>query len=60
MESPGSRVNVVISNSLQHKIDENKHILRQIVRAVLFLAKQGISFRGRAEDIIFPKNPGHY
>jgi hypothetical protein len=29
---------------------ENKQIIQQIVRAILFLAKQGLPFRGDVED----------
>ena len=39
---------------------ENKHILHQIVHAVLFLAKQGLAFPGHKEDIDSQKNPGNF
>ena len=60
VENPASRIDVMISSSLQSRMAENKHILRQIVRAVLFLAKQGLAFRGHKEDIDSQKNPGNF
>ena len=51
IENPASRIDVQMSSSLQSQMAENKHILCQIVRAVLFLAKQGMAFRGDREDI---------
>ena len=41
------RVNVLSSNALQKKIDENRQILRQTVLAVVYLGKQGIAFHGK-------------
>ena len=41
-----SRIDVMMNSSLQPRMAENKHILHQIVCAVLFLAKQGLAFRG--------------
>ena len=60
IENPASRIDVQMSSSLQSQMAENKHILRQIVRAVLFLAKQGLTFRGDKEDIHSQKNPGNF
>jgi len=59
-EKSDMRVNVMSSNALQKKIDENRHILRQIVRAVVYLGKQGIAFRGKIENITSTKNPGNF
>ena len=42
------------------RINENEQILRQIVRAILFLAKQGLPFRGNVEDITLNSNPGNF
>ena len=50
-ENPASKIDVQISSSLQSQMAENKHILHQIVRAVLFLGKQGLAFRGDKQDI---------
>lgn len=44
IENPASRIDVMVSSALQSRIAENKHIVRQIVRAVIFLAKQGWHF----------------
>ena len=41
-------------------MNENRHIIRQIVRAVIYLAKQGIPLRGDVEDINGVKYPGHF
>ncbi len=59
-EKSDMRVNVMSSNALQKKIDENRHILRQIVGAVVYLGKQGITFRGKIENITSTKNPGNF
>ena len=39
---------------------ENRHILQQIVRAILYLAKQGLAFRGDKEIITSSGNPGNF
>ena len=41
-------------------MDKNRHIIRQIVCAILFLGKQGLSFRGDNEDLNITKNPGNF
>ena len=43
--------------SIQVRMNENKHIIRQIVRDVLFLGKQGL---GDVEDFKSNKNPGNF
>ena len=60
IENPSSRIDVIVSSALQSRIAENKHILKQIVHAILFLAKQGLPFRGVAEDVRSQKNPGNF
>jgi hypothetical protein len=60
IENPASRIDVLTNSTLQAQITENKHILRQIVRTILFLAKQGMAFRGDVEDISSNKNPGNF
>ena len=42
------------------RMDENRHIIRQIVRAILFLGKQGLPFHGDNEDLNITKNPGNF
>lgn len=59
-ESPASRLDVMVDKSLQARMNENKQIIRQIVRAILFLTKQGLSLRGDVEDIRSRKNPGNF
>ena len=46
MNYPTCRVDIMTNASVQVRINENKHIIRQIVRAVLLLAKQGLPFQG--------------
>ena len=60
IENPSSRIDVIVSSALQSRIAENKHILKQIVRAILFLVKQGLPFRGDAEDVRSQKNSGNF
>ena len=60
IENPASRIDVLTNTALQARITENRHILRQIVRGILFLAKQGMAFRGDVEDISSNKNPGNF
>ena len=38
IENPSSRLDVMVSSALRTRIAENKHILHQIVRAVIFFA----------------------
>ena len=54
------RIDIISDTRLQTRIIQNKHILQQIVRAVLFLGKQGLAFRGDKEDINSSKNPGNF
>ena len=49
IQTPASRIDVMRSSSLQSRMAENSHILRQIVCAVLFLCKQGLALRGDVE-----------
>ena len=60
VEIPSSCINVMINSSLQKRMNENRHIICQIVRAVIYLAKQGLPLRGDVEDINGVKNPGHF
>ena len=50
----------MVSSALQSQIAENKHILQQIVHSIIFLAKQGLPFRGDVEDVTSGKNPGNF
>ena len=60
IQNPTSQVHVMTNKALELTMRKNEHILRQIVRAILFLAKQGIAFRGKVEDIELNKNPGNF
>ena len=60
MENPNARIDVMQNTALKLKIDENKHIIRQIVRAALFLGKQGLALRGDIENVSSAKNPGNF
>jgi len=48
------------NTALKLKIDENKHILHQIMHAALLLGKQGLAFRGDTEDTSSAKNPENF
>ena len=41
-------------------MEENKCILSQIVRAIIFLARQGLALRGHRENITASSNPGNF
>ena len=60
IENPSYRIDVIVSNTLQSRIVENKHILQQIFHAIIFLTKQGLPLRGDAEDVCSQKNPGNF
>lgn len=60
IENPASRIDVMSSTALQLRIQNNQHIIQQIVRAIIFLAKQGLPLRGDKEDIMSNKNPGNF
>ena len=51
---------MIVNSTLQVRMNENKHIMRQIVRAILYLAKQGLPFRGDNENLSLTKNPGNF
>ena len=53
-------MHVMTNHILQAQISENKQIIRQIVRAVIFLAKQGLPFRRDVEGVQTNKNPGKF
>ena len=55
-----SRIDMISNTQLQGCVAQNKHILKQIVRAILFLGKQGLSFHGDKEDINSSRNPGNF
>lgn len=48
--SPSRRVDVRLIMEREQQIEENKHILRKVVLAVEFLAKQALPFRGNHDD----------
>ncbi len=50
----------MFSDSIHNKITENEHILRQILRAILFLGKQGLPFQGNAEKDSLSSNPSNF
>ena len=59
-DNPASRIDVMANSDIQMQMDENRHIIRQIVRAILFLGKQGLPFRGDNKDLNITKNPGNF
>ena len=54
-----SRIDIATNSAVQSQMTENAHILRQIVHGVIYLAKQGIAFRGDIEKVSSQKNPGN-
>lgn len=62
IENPATRIDAMTNTALQSRIDTNKHILQQIVRAITFLAKQGLPLRGDKENIrcASKQNPGNF
>ena len=60
IDNPASRIDVMANSDIQMRMDENRHIIRQIVCAILFLGKQGLPFRGDNEDLNITKNPGNF
>ena len=56
--SPSSRVDVRV---VQQQMKDNKDILHQIVKAILFLGKQSLALRGDVEDVTDSmKNLGNF
>lgn len=50
VETPATRLDVMTNADLQAGLATNEHIFRQLVRAILFLAKQGLPLRGDKEE----------
>ena len=47
--NPDARIDTQLLRQANHQEQENKEILREIVRAVEFLTKQGLPFRGHRD-----------
>ena len=60
IDNPASRIDVMANSDIQMRMDENRHIIRQIVRAILFLGKQGLPFHGDNKDLNITKKPGNF
>ena len=45
---------------MQCRIKENKHIFGQIVRAILYLTKQGLALQGHRENLREESNPRNF
>ena len=60
VDNPDSRLDVMVRTVLQDRLTTNKHILQQIVRAILYLTKQGLALRGHREGISSSSNPGNF
>ena len=54
LENPASRVDMMLSRSLQSHMTENKHILQQIVRGIIFLADK-VYLYVATEKMLHPK-----
>ena len=60
VDNPRIRIDVMFSDALQKRINENEQILWQIVGVILFLAKQGLPFQSNVEYITLNSNPGKF
>ena len=60
VDNPRTQIDVMFINAIQKLINENEKILRQIVHAIIFLAKQGLPFLGNVDDITLNSNPGNF
>lgn len=60
VDNPASRIDVMASSTLQVQMEENRQIMKQIVRAIVYLGKQGMSLRGDVEDVNLKRNPGNF
>ena len=60
IENPASRLDVIVDNSSQARMNDSRHIIRQIVGAIVFLAEQGLPFRGDLGGIQSKKIPGNF
>ena len=52
IKNPASRIDVLVSSALQSRIAENKRIVRQIVRAILFHAKKAWPFEAMCKIFV--------
>ena len=48
--NPSERIDARLMKDREQQASENKHILRQMILAIEFLAKQGLPFRGHRDD----------
>ena len=63
VDNPNARLDVMVNIALQERLRTNQHVLKEIVRAVLFSTKQGLPLRGHREHIITEpafSNPGNF
>ena len=60
IENPASRIDIMVSSDIQMRMDENKHIIHQIVHTIIFIEKQGLPCRGDNEDLCTTKNTRNF
>ena len=51
IDNPASRIVIIANSDIQMRMDENKHIICQIVCAIYFLGMQGFPCHGDNEDL---------
>ncbi|XP_068693073.1 zinc finger MYM-type protein 1-like [Montipora foliosa] len=57
---PHTAISAQIDSSKAANIEQNREVLKCIVRAVLFCGRQCIALRGDVENLDTPKNPGNF
>ena len=50
----------MVSSDIQMRVDENIHIICQIVRVIILLGKQRLTFHVDNEDFCITNNPGNF
>ena len=51
IKNPASRIDIMANSDIQMCMDENEHIIRQVVHVTLFMGKQELPFCGDNEDL---------
>ena len=60
IENPGLRIDIMVSSDIQMRMNENKHIIRQIVCAIIPGGMQRLPCHFDNEDLCTTKNQGYF